>query len=114
MQCEIYLGYRLLVLHGAGGDLEVIFMCVTVHLFESSQAQGVGDYWMNSSWATVWVSERYCELCLTDFFFRIATGCKDNGGEGVSSSKALLSYSVSPWTRQYVLLTGTCGWCFGM
>ena len=41
MQGEIYLWNRFLVLNSAAGDLEVIHMCIGVHVVELSQDQGV-------------------------------------------------------------------------
>ena len=41
MQCKIYLGYRLFVLNGAGGDVEVVPRCVDVHLVELREDEGV-------------------------------------------------------------------------
>lgn len=40
MQCEVYLWYRLLVLHGVGGDLEVIPGQATLHFSSSAKKKG--------------------------------------------------------------------------
>ena len=45
VQGKIYLGYGLLVLHSAGGDLEIILGCV--HLFELSHGGREGGEYLD-------------------------------------------------------------------
>ena len=97
MQGEIYLWDRLLVLHGALSDLEVVPRYVDVHLGELSQDQRVRIIQRTRSWATVGFAECHCERRLTAFTIRIATSDREEDGKGDDSPTALLSYLFHVW-----------------